>query len=260
MDNIINYLKYCVNPNNQSEFMILDTFDQNVFDSMKQDGILIIKNGLNIDSSIDYVIINNFMLCRKNKPRQIEWLNEDNTFSFTLSREPIYRRLIPPPWETIDHPLLICNIIKETNGEDKTYIEYGVRSGECIEKVSKYVKNAYGVDINPYNNANSNIIMSCMTTDAFSEKTLPSIKYDYVFIDADHSSKQVFIDFENVYKYLNSGGYIFLHDTYPCMIENLSPNACNDCYLSPILIKNKYPSIEMLTLPFNPGFTIIRKN
>ena len=74
-----------------------------------------------------------------------------------------------------------------------------------------------------------------------------------------HKSEQVVIDFEYLYKYIKTGGFIFLHDTYPCMIENLKPSACNDCYLSPIIIKQKYPLLEMLTLPINPGLTIIRK-
>ena len=99
-----------------------------------------------------------------------------------------------------------------------------------------------------------------MTTDTFSTNYLPNIEYHYAFIDADHKSKQVVIDFEYLYKYIKTGGFIFLHDTYPCMIENLLPAACNDCYLSPIVIKQRYPLIEILTLPINPGLTIIRKN
>jgi hypothetical protein len=99
-----------------------------------------------------------------------------------------------------------------------------------------------------------------MTTDNFSINYLPLVNFDYAFIDADHSHKQVVIDFEYMYKHINNGGYIFLHDTYPCMEENLKPTACNDCYLSPLTIKKKYPEIEILTLPLNPGLTIIRKN
>lgn len=87
---------------------------------------------VNISNDIDWVVINNYTLVRKNKPLQIEWLNNDGTMSFDLTRQPIYRRLIPPPYETINHAFIIANVIKETNGKNKNYIEYGVRNGDCI--------------------------------------------------------------------------------------------------------------------------------
>jgi hypothetical protein len=261
MDDIIQYLYNSIQPVDETEMIILDNFNEDKFNSMKQDGIMIIRKNdtSGISTTIDWVVINNYILLRKNKPNQLEWLNSDGSFSFDLSRIPIYRRLIPPPWETVDHPFIIASIIKETNGKNKNYIEYGVRTGECIEVVSKEVNIAYGVDILPYNNINTNIQMFCSYTDDYSINKLPYIEYDYALIDADHSSKQVLIDFEYIYKYLKSGGYIFLHDTYPCFIENLKPSACHDCYLSPIIIKQRYPQIEILTLPLNPGLTIIRK-
>jgi hypothetical protein len=98
-----------------------------------------------------------------------------------------------------------------------------------------------------------------MFTDAFSDDVLQTIEFDYAFIDADHSSKQVLTDFINIYKYINKGGYIFLHDTYPCSEIFLRSDYCNDCYLSPIKIRELYPDIEMLTIPINPGLTIIHK-
>jgi hypothetical protein len=260
MNNIINYLKKSIKPRNDTEFKISDCFDKNAFVLMKQDGLLVInKNKENIDCCIDWVTIGNHILCRKNSPNQIEWLNNDGTFSFDLTSEPIYRRLVPPPWETIDHSYIISNIIIETNGYNKNYIEFGVSKGDSIEIISDYVKNVHGVDITQYEPKKKNINFYCMTTDQFSIDYLPDINYDYAFIDADHSSKQAIIDFENIYKFINIGGYIFLHDTYPCMIENLLPNACNDCYKTPLYIKDKYPTIEIITLPINPGLTIVKK-
>ena len=260
MDNIIKYLRDSIKPKNDSEFYSANNFDRSFFNLMKQDGFLIITNdGEKIDTNIDWVKIGKNILCRKNFPNQIEWLNNDGTFSFDLTSEPIYRRLVPPPWETVDHSYIISNIIIETNGYDKNYIEFGVSKGDSIEIISDYVKNVYGVDVTKYEPKNKNIHIYCMTTDKFSNDYLPDIKYDYAFIDADHSSKQAIIDFENIYKYINIGGFIFLHDTYPCRIENLLPNACNDCYKTPIYIKDKYPTIEIITIPINPGLTIIRK-
>jgi hypothetical protein len=261
MINIIKYIRECINPTDETELCIIDNFDENMFNLMKQDAIIILTNNINIIANdIDHVKINKYTLCRKNKPRQLAWLLENNTFNFDNTQLPIYRRLIPPPCETVNHAYIIANIIEETDGSEKNYIEYGVRNGDSIEVVSKKVKKSYGVDMTLYKNKLHNILMFTMTTDEFSLKYLPDINFDYAFIDADHSHKQVIIDFENILKYINSGGYIFLHDTYPCNEELLNPYFCNDCFLSPIIIKQKYPDIEILTLPLNPGLTIIRKN
>ena len=145
--------------------------------------------------------------------------------------------------------------------ENLNYIEYGTRSGECMEHISFYTNNVYGVDIIDYIPKGKNISFYKMFTDDFSNIHLKDIKYYYAFIDADHSSKQVFVDFEYIFKNIEIGGFVFLHDTYPCMEENLLPSACNDCYKTPFRIKQKYGRdiLEILTIPINPGLTIIRK-
>lgn len=261
MQNIIEYIKNSIKSDDKNEFVILDSFDLEVYNNMKQDGIIIInKIEDKLDYKIDNVTIGNYTVIRKNFPKQIEWLNEDKTYSFDLTNTPIYRRLIPPPIETVNHIMIISNIIKETNGTNKNYIEYGVRDGTCIEQIAPFVNKAYGIDIEKYNTYTKNIFMYKMTTDDFSNKFLEDIEYDYAFIDANHSSQQVLIDFEHLYKYIKNNGYIFLHDTYPCKEEFLLPHYCNDCYLSPILIKERYPYIQILTLPLNPGITIIKKS
>jgi hypothetical protein len=134
-----------------------------------------------------------------------------------------------------------------------------VRSGSVIETISNYVKVAYGVDVCDYTPRGANIKFYKMPTDTFSSSVLPTIQFDYAFIHAGLSSKQMLADFEYLYKALNRGGYIFLHYTYPCDEILLRPDYCNDCYKSPLLIKEKYPGIEMLTLPINPGITIVHK-
>lgn len=259
MDNLIKYLVQCFKPIDDTEFIMLDSFDINIFNRMKQDAIIILKNAEIIDSKIDQVTVGNYKIIRKNFPKQIEWLEDDGSFNFIQNREPLYRRIIPPPCETVNHIFIISSIIIESGGFDKTYLEYGVRNGDSIEHVANFTKKLYGVDMCPYTPKDKKIVMSCCTTDEFSYNKLPYINFDFCFIDADHSSTQVVIDFENVYKYINKGGYIFLHDTYPCNRELLNPEYCNDCYLSPLIIKNRYPNIEMITFPLNPGLTIIRK-
>ena len=262
LNHITDYIETCFQPRSSQEFIKTNQYHKCDYDQLRQDGFMIINQEVpiaSIERGTDYLVVNHKTILRKNKPYQIEWLT-DNGIQFDSSREPIYRRCIPPPIETIDHVFIISKIIASTNPrKDKDYIEYGVRSGTSIEAIAPLVNTAYGIDINDYKPQQQNIIFHKMLTDEFSERHLMNMSYDYAFIDADHSSKQVVIDFENIYRHMNKGGYIFLHDTYPCEELYLRPDYCNDCYMSPLLIRNKYPDIQMLTLPIQPGLTIIHK-
>jgi hypothetical protein len=261
MEALTDYITECIQPKDTTELVVVDTFDSVAYNQLKQDGIMGVRSasqGL-LPASADHIYINDTLLCRKNSPRQIEWLCEDGSLAFTGSREPIYRRLVPLPYETVNHVRIIMTVLQATGSSGKNYVEYGVRDGSSIEPISKLVNHAYGVDVLNYTPVNSNITMNVTSTDTFSTTVLPTLTYDYAFIDADHSSRQVLIDFEHIYKHLKVGGYVFLHDTYPCLQEMLQAHFCNDCYRSPLLIREKYPNIEMLTLPLNPGVTIIHK-
>jgi hypothetical protein len=259
IDAISSYIKTCYKPQNESEFSIVDRFDMNVYNSLIQDGIMIVRSNALVPAGRDKVSIGEWTIIRKNYPRELDWLQEGGSVQFNNTAAPLYRRHIPPPIETIDHVFLISKVISATSNNDKNYIEYGVRNGTSVEPISKLVKNAYAVDIVDYVPTSDNIHFFKMLTDEFSANNLETINFDYAFIDADHSSKQVLTDFINIYNYINKGGYIFLHDTYPCSEIFLRSDYCNDCYLSPIKIRELYPNIEMLTIPINPGLTIIRK-
>lgn len=260
---LVEYIKSCYSPKDVSEFVVLKSFDADAYNGLKQDGIMIVTHEIPTNEQIEnkdcIVILPSTSILRKNYPLQIEWLKEDNSIEFDMSNEPLYRRFVPPPIETVDHTLIISSIVSATNPSHKTYVEYGVRSGTSLEVVAPLVLVAHGIDVNDYTPSSKNILFHRMLTDTFSQTQLPSISYDYAFIDADHSSNQVLIDFEHIYNYINPGGYIFLHDTYPCEPTLLQPHYCNDCYQTPLLIRKKYPSIQMLTLPLNPGLTIIHK-
>ena len=55
-------------------------------------------------------------------------------------------------------------------------------------------------------------------------------------------------------------GFIFLHDTYPYDPIMFDAGQCNDVYKTALYIKqNLSKDFECLTLPFNPGVTIIKK-
>lgn len=136
--------------------------------------------------------------------------------------------------------------------------------------VAPFCTKIHGIDINAISQSLVETIPYLIpfhtTTDDYIKNVLGNLKLtsnaiiDMAFIDACHESNQVFKDFEGLFPYVMEDGFIFLHDTYPydeCMID---PNLCNDCYQVPYLIKNKYANqCEFVTLPFNPGMTIIKK-
>jgi hypothetical protein len=99
------------------------------------------------------------------------------------------------------------------------------------------------------------------TTDQYFDSIKESnIKFDFIFIDADHSFEQSLNDFLNASKHIVEDGFIFLHDTYPYDSVMLSPDLCHDAYKTALYIKqNLIHEFEVVTLPFNPGLTIIKK-
>ena len=81
-----------------------------------------------------------------------------------------------------------------------------------------------------------------------------------VFIDADHSYEQSLKDFLNVKDHVIENGFIFMHDTYPYDPSMAVPSYCGETYLTPTWIKqNIAHEWEVLTLPFNPGLTILKE-
>jgi predicted O-methyltransferase YrrM len=183
----------------------------------------------------------------------------EDGFGFDDSTEPIYRRLLPPPAEVLDH-VTIMKAIASTLGSNINYLEYGVSTGHSLLNMAKVVHKAFGVDV--VNNIRAQVPNNTeffkMTTDRFSEEHVRDLEFSLCFIDADHAFSSAYKDFSNIIKYIKPGGYVFLHDTYPCAKEFLEPYLCNDCYKTPLQIKKDYPSLEVLTLPLQPGLTIVR--
>lgn len=266
MDAIIDYIKSCIKPRDETEFCEVNTFDTDTFDRLKQDGIMIADSEPDSNTpDCEWVKIGDRYLIRKCL-RDLEWLVDDafdnNAMKiFVDTQEPIYRRLLPPPDETVDHALIIKSVIQEVDPlKESVYIEYGVRWGNNMNTISPYVKEAHGVDLQlPAQKLGDNCKFWKGYTDDFSKKVMPSLKYQFAFVDADHAFSSAYADFAHLYEHLQPGGYIFLHDTYPCAERFLEPGACNDCYKTPIQIKRSFPNAEVLTLPLNPGVTIVRK-
>ena len=99
-----------------------------------------------------------------------------------------------------------------------------------------------------------------MSSDDFFIQKDPSLMFDFVFIDGNHSKEQVYKDFLNVSNFVIEDGFILLHDTSPCYDEYLEPEWCHDAWEAALKIKKEHKDEwEILTLPFNPGLTILKK-
>jgi predicted O-methyltransferase YrrM len=174
--------------------------------------------------------------------------------------KPIYLRNVPPPSETFDHISFLEMMAKWIKPEN--YLELGVRDLKCFKTISKYTAQSTGVDMQPISlklEQNMNFFLG--TTDQYFDSIKESnIQFDFIFIDADHSFEQSLNDFLNASKHIVEDGFIFLHDTYPYDSLMLSPDLCHDAYKTALYIKqNLIHEFEVVTLPFNPGLTIIKK-
>lgn len=176
---------------------------------------------------------------------------------------PIHLRNVPPPAETFDHVSFFKFLFSWIKPE--SYLELGVRDGKNFVAVSEFCKKIVGVDIvsHPFNHADvkSEIFeYHIMSTDKYFESLDRETKFDVVFIDADHSHEQSLKDFLNVKDLVIEDGFIFFHDTYPWDESFFHPGACNDVYKTALYIKQNFiDEFEIVTLPFNPGVTIVKK-
>jgi len=268
MADIIKYIKASYKPKSSKEFLELFPFDfkLDTILGMDNDGIFVVysctKNiQVTLDSVLDqleYIVISDIIIGRRTI-KQIQWLT-NGIIKFPERGQFLFQRLHPNDfnpikYETVNHTFIISELIKAThNDKHNMYIEFGTRDNIHFDIISQIptVTKVIGVDMNPLQ-SHPNVYVD--TTDHFSEFTLPQlikdtfiqcinddirIKLNYCFIDADHSSKSAYNDFKNLFKYLEIGGYIILHDTYPVEQHFLNEKACNDCYKTPLLIKRDF--------------------
>lgn len=171
----------------------------------------------------------------------------------------IYLRNQPPPIEKFNHTAFISFLADWIRPE--SYLELGVRYGENFREISARSIRSTAVDMNTLHfEMPENASFFLGTTDEFFEQLDSEEMFDLIFIDADHSHEQVLKDFMNSQRFLIEDGFIILHDTYPISEDYINPNLCGDCYRTALYIKNNLSdSFEILTLPFHPGVTIIKK-
>lgn len=93
-----------------------------------------------------------------------------------------------------------------------TYLEIGVREGECIRQISCGLK--HGVDPSKL----CSEVTHNITSDEFFANHCKQT-YDIIFIDGNHDSDYVCRDLNNALKVLSLNGSIVMHDCFPCRKE-----------------------------------------
>lgn len=145
------------------------------------------------------------------------------------------------------------------------YLELGLGpDAECMKRVRGYCLRALGVDKEIPRESFRAEFFHMSTKEFFThlqviDFALGSI--DLCLIDADHSQVQVEGDFFAVLPYMKEDGLILLHDTYPANEEMCAPGYSGDCWKAArdlCLVLGSY-NLEIVTLPFPPGLTIVRK-
>jgi hypothetical protein len=98
-----------------------------------------------------------------------------------------------------------------------------------------------------------------MTSDEFF--SLNQMTFDLVFIDGDHSAKQVMVDIENALRILIVGGTIVLHDCNPAF-ENRQfrghGSYNGDVWKVLSYLRGK-PDLEVVTIDIDHGVAVLRR-
>ena len=84
-------------------------------------------------------------------------------------------------------------------------------------------------------------------------------KFDLIFIDGLHTFDQISKDFKNSFKFLNTGGYIVMHDLIPRNwleehVPRISKDWCGDVWKISFLLNNiKYHQYSLVLSDFGLG-------
>lgn len=148
----------------------------------------------------------------------------------------------------------VINQLIETNGYE-SYLEIGYRDGGSFHKINCFEK--YAVDPEPLNSVEGLFVL---TSDAFFKQN--DKKFDLIFLDGLHESKQVRKDLVNASKFLSQKGAIVMHDLIPKneLMQRVPREVrewTGDCWRTWVGFRKKYPDMESLCFDFDYGVGVI---
>lgn len=86
-------------------------------------------------------------------------------------------------------------------------LSYGALIGQNEEEVNRFMTQARRMSPKA-----SMFFMNAKTDDFFRDNLDPEMRFDMIFIDADHSYEGAHRDYENALLWLNKGGWLVFHD------------------------------------------------
>jgi predicted O-methyltransferase YrrM len=147
----------------------------------------------------------------------------------------------------------------------RTYCEIGVKKGYVYNHIAPHVERAVAVDIAPFRGIykKKGAMHYPMSSDDFVQEwyNQEDQTIDLLFIDGDHSKRQVLRDFVGLEVFVpEHTGLILLHDTYPISEELCQKRYCGSAWKAVKSLKESPYHIDMVTLQGpRAGLTIIRK-
>lgn len=175
---------------------------------------------------------------------------------------PVHLRNKPPPLDTFGNNDFLIDFAKWL--KPNLYVEFGIKYNPNLAKMATICKTIHGIyptpnEIGPIEN------LSIFTqVDQYINTTLNSLdshyKIDLALINVNYGCEQTFKIFQRIFPYIVEDGFVFVYNTYPFNVLMTQPQFCNDNHLVPNMVKDIYGTkCELVTLPFNPGLTIIKK-
>lgn len=159
------------------------------------------------------------------------------------------------------HPTVVQSLAELSQA--KTYLEVGIYRGETLKLLAKTCERVIGLDIDPGAlasiPANPRITLHLQTAQEFALKN-PLLRFDLVFIDADHRKQSVLDDFYAVESLVNESGIVAFHDTWPKNLEFSSPHLCGDAYKAIPELRRRESAWNFITFRKHPGLTIAQKS
>lgn len=168
---------------------------------------------------------------------------------------------------------VLCDYVLYYNEGDILEIGCGESSIHLSKLAEKHHRNCYHVEYSKsgvenmkntkgYFGDNSKVF-NMKSDDFFNALKNADIGYPKLalaFIDGDHEYKQVREDFHNTIQYVNSGGYIFLHDTMPPDDSWTVPERCGTVYKlrEELERKNIHDVFTFDKSAFDVGLTMVR--
>lgn len=138
-------------------------------------------------------------------------------------------------------------IINNLKGiETYSYLELGIFNNKNFNAIK--AKNKFSVDMNGR-------AMFTGTTDEYFSSIDKSVKFDIIFIDANHDYEFVVKDFNNSIDHATR--WILLHDMIPPTVEFTDTKKCSDSF-KVLYFLLKETQFEIYPMDNNYGFTLVR--